>query len=421
MVGFQFWAYGLALTGLMIPGLTASQKQVRLYGDIIALANDYSIATNETSFEIDTVQVIDSRISQAVKFEGLPFEYSASKKQDYPSKLGYVALFNLTTYESTSTSLQYFNRDQVDFSIGYRTDDKPNLNGLSLATNRPIVTIPSSAARKLVQAMEDHPSSLYLRMSFLDAQGDEITSTNIIKSESNTGAIIGGAVGGAVGVIALLLAAFFIRMTIRRRHYDRARAGRRGQGIETLQANLKKSAAGPLDPQLLQYIPEIDTKRRDLADLKRAAPLHHSHDSEASMLDTRGDDQVDEDADLRQASTRQASQVHFSSAPVNEKVLGGLLTHDGPADVSADMDGTHETCSVCIDDIEKGQKIRQLPCFHIFHVECIDQWLLEKSSACPLCKFDVARHCIQMAGPGYRPPVAAPKKGPNEEHTIYIY
>ncbi|KAJ1976102.1 hypothetical protein H4R33_006515 [Dimargaris cristalligena] len=97
------------------------------------------------------------------------------------------------------------------------------------------------------------------------------------------------------------------------------------------------------------------------------------------MFDDRGDTQVDEDVDLSPASTRQPPSVHFSSSPDNEKTLASPSTHDEPTKVSAGMDGAHETCSVCIDAIEKGHKIRQLPCFHIFHVECIDQWFLEKS------------------------------------------
>ncbi|RKP35161.1 hypothetical protein BJ085DRAFT_36881 [Dimargaris cristalligena] len=163
MVNFQLWVYGLAVASFLTAGIITAQKQIRLPGDVITFADNYSIATNETTFEIDTVQVIDTRISQEVKFEGLPFEYSASKKQ-YPSKLGYVALFNLTTYQSTSTSLQ---------------------------------------------------------------------------------TIIGGAVCEAAGVIVIIFATFLIRMSIRQRRYDLARASRRDQGIETLQATLKEGSAGP--------------------------------------------------------------------------------------------------------------------------------------------------------------------------------
>jgi hypothetical protein len=48
------------------------------------------------------------------------------------------------------------------------------------------------------------------------------------------------------------------------------------------------------------------------------------------------------------------------------------------------------TCPICIDDFEPNQtQVRELPCRHIFHPECIDTFLLSNSSLCPLCKQSV--------------------------------
>ncbi|KAH9906337.1 hypothetical protein F4778DRAFT_769436 [Xylariomycetidae sp. FL2044] len=44
-------------------------------------------------------------------------------------------------------------------------------------------------------------------------------------------------------------------------------------------------------------------------------------------------------------------------------------------------------CLICLDDFEsKVTIIRELPCGHIFHPDCIDEFLSELSSLCPLCK-----------------------------------
>ena len=49
--------------------------------------------------------------------------------------------------------------------------------------------------------------------------------------------------------------------------------------------------------------------------------------------------------------------------------------------------GKDETidCSICLDKIKNGDKIRALACNHCFHTVCIDKWISE-STTCPLCK-----------------------------------
>jgi hypothetical protein len=52
----------------------------------------------------------------------------------------------------------------------------------------------------------------------------------------------------------------------------------------------------------------------------------------------------------------------------------------------------YKTCSICIDDYEEESEIRQLNCSHIFHITCIDPWLLKESYKCPLCRDDTLPH-----------------------------
>lgn len=57
-----------------------------------------------------------------------------------------------------------------------------------------------------------------------------------------------------------------------------------------------------------------------------------------------------------------------------------------PEGVAETGDKTEQglACSVCVEDFEKGQDLRMLPCQHRFHPECIDPWLLNVSGTCPL-------------------------------------
>ncbi|KAM9471124.1 uncharacterized protein Hap1MRO34_012962 [Clarias gariepinus] len=45
-------------------------------------------------------------------------------------------------------------------------------------------------------------------------------------------------------------------------------------------------------------------------------------------------------------------------------------------------------CQICFSDYKKGEKLRILPCFHDYHVKCIDRWLKENAT-CPICRADV--------------------------------
>ncbi|KAL1971860.1 hypothetical protein VTN31DRAFT_1948 [Thermomyces dupontii] len=47
-------------------------------------------------------------------------------------------------------------------------------------------------------------------------------------------------------------------------------------------------------------------------------------------------------------------------------------------------------CTICLDEFVAGISfVRELPCAHIFHPECIDTFLTNESNACPLCKATV--------------------------------
>ncbi|MCD7456049.1 hypothetical protein HAX54_030523 [Datura stramonium] len=47
-------------------------------------------------------------------------------------------------------------------------------------------------------------------------------------------------------------------------------------------------------------------------------------------------------------------------------------------------------CCICLTKYKDKEEIRQLPCSHIFHLKCVDQWL-KIISCCPLCKQELER------------------------------
>ena len=73
--------------------------------------------------------------------------------------------------------------------------------------------------------------------------------------------------------------------------------------------------------------------------------------------------------------------------------IGAATSHPDasstPAGTTEPIEGEALGCSICTDDFETGQDLRVLPCDHKFHPACIDPWLLNVSSTCPLCRIDL--------------------------------
>lgn len=57
-----------------------------------------------------------------------------------------------------------------------------------------------------------------------------------------------------------------------------------------------------------------------------------------------------------------------------------------------------DTCAICVDEFQEGIEVRVLPCDHVFHPKCIDEWLGHHSSLCPLCKMEVTRKPESSSG-----------------------
>ncbi|XP_010878805.2 E3 ubiquitin-protein ligase Arkadia isoform X3 [Esox lucius] len=72
--------------------------------------------------------------------------------------------------------------------------------------------------------------------------------------------------------------------------------------------------------------------------------------------------------------------MHATSA---SRKLHGKQDEDEGAD-----EDTEEKCTICLSILEEGEDVRRLPCMHLFHQLCVDQWLLTNKK-CPICRVDI--------------------------------
>nr|XP_043622679.1 NEP1-interacting protein-like 1 [Erigeron canadensis] len=61
-----------------------------------------------------------------------------------------------------------------------------------------------------------------------------------------------------------------------------------------------------------------------------------------------------------------------------------------PSKTNLTDDECNETnCAICLQDFENNEEGRELPsCRHVFHLKCIDEWLVRQGS-CPICRREV--------------------------------
>ncbi|EJD38973.1 hypothetical protein AURDEDRAFT_91745 [Auricularia subglabra TFB-10046 SS5] len=56
-------------------------------------------------------------------------------------------------------------------------------------------------------------------------------------------------------------------------------------------------------------------------------------------------------------------------------------------------------CAICLADFERGDRVRILPCRHVFHLDEVDEWLVSRKKLCPVCKADVTLSATPLPTP----------------------
>lgn len=109
---------------------------------------------------------------------------------------------------------------------------------------------------------------------------------------------------------------------------------------------------------------------------REATTVSHDRPASSQEIGTRG--------------SSQPSDTNSRSANISETAPGLSNKDESPkSSIAAHeyMQHAQPTCPICLEDFESGSTIiRELPCGHIFHPDCIDSFLINNSSLCPMCK-----------------------------------
>ncbi|KAG0293944.1 hypothetical protein BGZ98_001967 [Dissophora globulifera] len=170
--------------------------------------------------------------------------------------------------------------------------------------------------------------------------------------------------------------------------------------------------------------PRRRTRRNPTAS---SAPMARAHDCECDcdLVDSE-DENEDEDEDVEKEgkeddSDDSSSEVEGDSSVTTtevttnmdmEQITAAIMTATRQSDTTRDRCcpahghrrrnrkkkqgqrpfanvNAQTMCAICLGEYEVGDQVRALPCFHQYHLGCIDPWLLNVTALCPICKRDL--------------------------------
>ncbi|CAG8111102.1 unnamed protein product [Penicillium nalgiovense] len=116
-----------------------------------------------------------------------------------------------------------------------------------------------------------------------------------------------------------------------------------------------------------------------------------------------------------------ASQTDVNSAGGLFRLVeyAGSLVAEAVEGASAIQIQDGERCLICLSDYEVAEEVRELgKCKHVFHKDCIDQWLTTGRNSCPLCRGQGVNETPRNDSNSHNPPSnPAPAPAPGTDGT----
>ena len=87
------------------------------------------------------------------------------------------------------------------------------------------------------------------------------------------------------------------------------------------------------------------------------------------------------------------SGARYHEHPTSQQILNSLP--ENQIDDVTKLDSEKKNCVICLEDFKNGDKATFLPCIHLFHTDCIKNWL-KTQDCCPICKFKLTGQNLNL-------------------------
>ncbi|KAJ1967042.1 hypothetical protein H4R35_006827 [Dimargaris xerosporica] len=453
----HLWLVGLlqAIVGGWVVAavdLHTEVMHVELNSDYSQVVDEYSTlktATNFTTFGT----LLDQN---AVDIGGILYRHDDPVDSHINSHFNIIALYHPNAVEQFDQSHTNIQLRRANTILFFANDTALKENIAFEATVIPTLIIPVDLGLELLRQLQnldvDHPTngartaSTHNRLS-IQLKSAAARAKEDSESARNEGILIGSVVGG----IAVCLCLIVTGVCICYRNYCRQRSVRHLRPSMSDQSSvIDVDCKTGIPPLPKDYLPLLDPaqplhassgKSLDPAVQLRSLYQRNKHwfrlsqslrglapNSSAAVRDSQREATIAVPTPVSAGTTtplapllptHMAPRVDGTSCLIGSQRVGcSEKTVSQPTadnDLSADSGDSDEkstlgpirargavpsspTCAICLDAIAMGSTnahIRVLPCHHLYHDDCIDQWLTTKSGCCPLCKFDCTIYCRQ--------------------------
>ncbi|KAE8729541.1 Phosphatase 2A regulatory B subunit family protein [Hibiscus syriacus] len=84
------------------------------------------------------------------------------------------------------------------------------------------------------------------------------------------------------------------------------------------------------------------------------------------------------------------------------------------------ISGEDAVCCICLAKYVNNDELRELPCSHFMHKECVDKWL-KINASCPLCKSEVGENILDSMSGTTATIILSSLSGPHDNHRRAAY